>query len=109
VDLDQLTTWLRQQIAECEPTDDMQAPDVAERLPKLMRARRDAPRGYAFGFTFPDTVKDQIPASILPALDTAIEHWGTWLADKRGDAGKAFFEKAKRTYLLDDGEAPASE
>jgi hypothetical protein len=106
VDLDQCVAWLEQQIAECEPTDDMQGPDVAERLPKLMRARRDTPRGYAFGFTFPDPIKDVVPDKILAKLDAAVERWGTWLADKRGDAGKAFFDKAKRTYLLDE---PAAE
>ena len=103
MDLDKLVSWLQQQIAECEPTDGMGAPEVSERLPKLLRARRDTPNGYAFGFTFPDDVKAQVPDKVLPTLDAAIERWGAWLAKNRGDQGTAFFEKAKATYGVPEG------
>ena len=98
MNLDQLINWLEQQIGECEPTDGMGAPEVSERLPKLLRARRDTPNGYAFGFTFPDDVKAQVPDQIIPKLDAVIERWRTWLTQNRGDQGAAFFEKAKATY-----------
>jgi len=100
MDEGKLRAWIVKQIQSFAPDASMVSGDISLRFPRIMEARRDIERGSAFGYTFPEAIREQGVRDGKLLLDEAVNQWRTYLSDVHGEEGKAFFERAAVRYEL---------
>jgi hypothetical protein len=93
---DECIKWVQGRIAAFMPSDDMGDSGIAVRLPQLINAAASVEMGKAFGFTFPQAIREESIARATPLIKHAVDQWGSWLVAHLGEEGSELFERATR-------------